>query len=1079
MSIYQEPTLITAFSRVSRAAFRYVPLFLLSFAMLASGFAQTTGSIQGKVKNASTGKLVSNAIVTIEESGRSARTDEYGVYRISNVDSGEYTVSASFVGMRGQPISVSVGSGVSTSGDILLVSIRVAAELDDEEVFELAAFEVDGSENFDSNAIALNEQRNSENLISVQHADAFGEIAEGNIGEYLKNLPGVSVNYVAADVRSIKMRGMSPAFTQVTVDGSQMASAGSGNKIRSFELEQVSLANVEHLEVSKLPRPDMAANAIGGSVNLVSKNAFALGKQFNYKVSINFNDEETSLGTTPGWNADAERSKVLPGVELNYSDVYLEDRLGLALTYKQSNMFNVQQRFRWREWQKSPDGGDGDFEDVYFKRLEVQDGPKKTSRESFSSNLDFKVNDNTMLTVKGQVNFYDSTFINRNASWRIDDLDTLPDGMTGSTDSVSDNSYTFGGDRGIGYGGSFRGKYGNTYHVDIGMKHNTGNWVVDYGYTQSEATNHYGDVDRGHMETWESGNRSGSEYIVFNQGNSNMEAFSDIMVYDEDMNLLPNRGLSLEKHELRRTRHRPKESVDRISGFRFNARRNFELGEHSGYFQFGVRTSRQEREGAQFEIRYAYDGYDEDGEQIWLSDVKDETFSGHSPGFGYEGFDWPSPNQIHTIFYGDQSVWSFDAQRAIDRTISTWFEMTEDIDAAYAMAQMKFLDNRLSVLAGARYEDTTTAGFQPIAGSANNYVNSSTDYHFDTTQVSQGYDGFHPSVHVKYDVNENILLRLSYANTIGRPDFGDMFGVTSFSAPNVDNGEDPESPDYRLTPLDTLGRVNVTNPGLLPRESDNLDLTAEYYYNDSSVFSVSLFQNDMTNFIKKVTRPLVAEDVDLYGLPDFVIGSAVSESDAMNYGLDFDDEDGGVAIGGTFNYEINVATNVSKAKIEGLEINWKHDLNNLGDVFKGSSVYANGTFLSTTADGDASPFANDFRDFAKKTVNFGYMFERGPIDIKLRWNIRGDEIGGNSTTFTLNGEAQSVALFREERKSLDFDFGYKINDRAALFVNARNLNDAAHRQGYYMANGAGERKFLLEREERFGTQWTVGVKGKF
>ncbi len=1078
MSIYQEPTLITAFSRVSRAAFRYVPLFLLSFTMLATGFGQTTGSIQGKVKNASTGKLVYNAVVTIEESGRETVTDEYGVYRFSNVPTGEYTITAAFVGMKGQSVTVSVDSGVSSNGDLKLVSKRVAMQLDEEEVFELAAFEVDGSENFDSNAIAMNEQRRSENLISVQHADAFGEIAEGNIGEYLKNLPGVSVNYVAADVRAIKMRGMSAAFTQVTVDGSQMASAGSGNKIRSFELEQVSLANVEHLEVSKLPRPDMAANAIGGSVNLVSKNAFALGKQFNYKVSLNFNDEETSLGKTPGWNADTERSKVLPGVELNYSDVFMEDRLGLALTYKQSNMFNIQQRFRWREWQKSPDGGEGDFDEIYFKRLEVQDGPKKTSRESFSSNLDFKVNDNTMLTVKGQVNFYDSTFINRNASWRIADLSTLPDGMSGSTDSISDNSYSFGDDRGIGYGGSFRGKYGNTYHVDIGMKHNTGNWVIDYGYTQSEATNHYGDVDRGHMETWESGNRTGSEYIEFDQGNSNMEAFSDIRVYDENMNLIPNRGLSLGDHELRRTRTRPKESVDRISGLRFNARRNFELGEHSGYFQFGVRTSRQEREGAQFELRYSYDGYDEDGQQIWLSDIKDEVFSGHSAGFGYEGFDWPSPNQIHGLFYGNQSDWSFDSQRAIDRTISTWFEMSEDIDAAYAMAQMKFLDNKLSVLAGARYEDTTTWGLQPIAGSANNYVNSSTDYHFDSAEVSQGYDGFHPSVHVKYDVNENLLLRLSYANTIGRPDFGDMFGVTTISAPLVDNGEDPMSDDYEVTPASTLGNVDVTNPGLLPRESDNLDLTAEYYYNDTSVFSVSLFQNDMTNFIKKSTRPLIAEDVELYGLPGFVLGSAVTAEDAATFGLDNDD-DGGVAVGGTFNYEIEVATNVAKAKIKGIELNWKHDLNDLNDLLKGSSIYANGTFLSTTADGDASPYANDFRDFAKKTVNFGYMFERGPVDLKLRWNIRGDEIGGSSTTFTLNGESQSVALFREQRKSLDLDFGYKLNDRTALFVNARNLNDAPHRQGYFMANGAGERKFLLEREERFGTQWTLGVKGKF
>ncbi|MDQ8185532.1 TonB-dependent receptor [Pelagicoccus sp. SDUM812002] len=1076
MSNHQKPTLCAAACRASRAAFRYVPLFLLSFAMIATGFAQSTGSIRGQVKNATTGKLVYNAVVTIDETGRETTTDEYGVYRFSNVPNGEYTISADYVGMRGQSVSVSVDSGVSSSGDILMVSRRIAEGTDEENVFELDAFEIDGSENYDANAMALNEQRRSDNLISVQHADAFGEIAEGNIGEYLKNLPGVSVNYVAADVRSIKMRGMSPAFTQVTVDGSQMASAGSGSKIRAFELEQVSLANVEHLEVSKLPRPDMSANAIGGSVNLVSKNAFALGKQFNYKVSLNFNSEETSLGSTPGWNADAERSKVLPGVELNYSDVFMEDRLGLALTYKQSNMFNVQQRFRWREWETSPEG---DVDEIYFKRLEVQDGPKKTSRESFSANMDFKVSDDTMFTLKGQVNYYDSTFINRNVGWRAANLeaDEMPAGYNGSTEDLSDNSYTFGQSNGLYYGGSFRGKYGNTYHIDAGMKHHKGQWDIDYGYTMSEATNHYDSANRGFMATWEVQERQDNQYVEFDQGNGNMNAYSDITVYDSDMNELPNAGINLDGFELRRTRDQPKDAVDRISGFRLNARRNFSLGETQGYFQFGVRTSRQEREAVEHRLQYVYNGYNTDGERIWLSDFKDEVFSGNSPGFGYGGIDWPSANKLYDIFTNNMSDWTYDETYAINHADGQWFEMEEDIDAAYAMAKFEFLDNRLSVLAGARYEDTKVSGAIPVIGSANNYVRSRFDYGFETTAVQDGYDGFHPSVHLKYDVNDKFLLRLSYANTIGRPDFGAMYTPTEYDAPWLGSTSNPNDADWVANnPDNTFGIVEVANPGLLPRESDNIDITAEYYYDDTGVFSVSVFQNKMENFISRINRELTAADAEKWGLPAFVTGAAITQSDIDTYGLE--DE----ALNGEFNYRLEISENVADATIEGLEVNWKQDLDLFTEFLRGSSIYANGTFLSTNAEGGtaASDFDNNFDDFAKKTINYGYLFERGPVDIKLRWNIRGDEIGGSSRSFTFaDGRTVSSGLFREERKSLDFDFGYKFSDRAALFVNARNLNEAPHRQGYFLANAAGERKFVLEREERFGVQWTVGVKGKF
>ncbi|MDQ8205373.1 TonB-dependent receptor [Pelagicoccus sp. SDUM812003] len=1043
--------------------------------MIVDGYGQETGSIRGRVKNATTGKYLSNAQVVVDETGQTAYTNEYGEYRLQNVPVGSHTVTAKFVGLSDGSVMVDVGTGVSSGADISLRSSRFES-LSDEEVFELEAFEVDGSTH-NSDAIALNEQRNSANLISVQHAEAFGEIAEGNIGEYLKNLPGVSVNYVAADVRAIKMRGMSPAFTQVTVDGSQMASAGSGNKIRSFELEQVSLANVEMLEVSKLPRPDMSANAIGGSVNLVSKNAFAQGRQFSYKLSMNFNDEEASLNPTPGWEADTKRTKVLPGVELNYSDVFMDDRLGVAMTYKQSNMYNVQQRFRWREWELEPEGGNGGPEDVYFKRLEIQDGPKKTTRESFSSNIDFKVNDDTTFSFKGQVNSYDATWFNRNVGWRINDLDAdeTPDSVSGSTDDVSDNSYTFGEERGISYGGSFRNKYGNTYHLDAGMKHYVNDWEIDYGYSHSEATNHYADSARGMMETWEAGGRGDEAFIEFNQGNGDMVAFSDIKVYDEDMNLLPDRGLTLSNFELRRTRERPKESVDRISGLRVNARRNFTWGENQGYFQFGVRTSRQEREGYQLELRYDYEGYNKDGERIWFDTIRDDKFSGHSPGFGYEGFDWPSIYKIHDLWSTNRTRWELDGNRAVNNTIGTWFEMQEDIDAAYAMGQLEMLDGKLSVLAGARYEDTSVWGLVPEV-SSNNYVNSATDFFFETSERTSNYDNIHPSVHIKYDINKNLLLRISYANTIGRPDFGDMFGPTVIETPELDNGLDPDDPDYELTDANARGTIEVTNPGLLPRESDNFDITAEYYYSDTGLFSVSVFKNDMTNFIKTVTRDATQADLEFYKLPQFVLGNTpVTQADIDRWNLHPN------TLGTTFVHELEATTNVADATIEGLEVNWKQDLDfdGLPAWLQGSSIYANGTFLSTNAEGDASPYQNDFQDFAKKTVNYGYLFDYGPLDFKLRWNIRGDEIGGSQRGYMLNGVEGDAALFREERKSLDFDLGYRINDRATLFLNARNLNDAPHRQGYYLPDSSGERQFILEREERFGTQWTVGVKGQF
>ena len=124
---YKEPTQFSALCRVSCAALKRVPLFLLSFMLLASGFAQSSGSIRGTVKNQANGKLLANALVTIEGTGKTTYTDEYGVYRFSGVASGEYTVRASYVGVGAGNVTIAVDSGVSSGADIVLKSSRYSA----------------------------------------------------------------------------------------------------------------------------------------------------------------------------------------------------------------------------------------------------------------------------------------------------------------------------------------------------------------------------------------------------------------------------------------------------------------------------------------------------------------------------------------------------------------------------------------------------------------------------------------------------------------------------------------------------------------------------------------------------------------------------------------------------------------------------------------------------------------------------------------------------------------------------------------------------------------------------------------
>jgi len=53
----------------------------------------------------------------------------------------------------------------------------------------------------DGAAIAINEQRFAANIINVVSADEFGFVAEGNVGDFLKLLPGVTIDYGGGDAR--------------------------------------------------------------------------------------------------------------------------------------------------------------------------------------------------------------------------------------------------------------------------------------------------------------------------------------------------------------------------------------------------------------------------------------------------------------------------------------------------------------------------------------------------------------------------------------------------------------------------------------------------------------------------------------------------------------------------------------------------------------------------------------------------------------------------------------------------------------------------------------------------------------
>lgn len=232
----------------------FVPRLLLAALLLglslpAALFAQAgSGAIEGRVLNAGNNRYLNNARVTVEGTNLETFTDAFGGFRLDNVAAGQ-----------------------TLAHNVELTSKERYGE---EKVVQLDTFVVASQRDYEGDAMSTNEQRYAGNVKVVVSSDSFGSVNEGNPGEFLKYLPGITVDYVAADVRTVSVRGFASSFTNVYWDGMRMTSSASGASNRIFEFEQVSINNTSRTEVSKVPTPEMPSDSLGGTINFISKNAF-------------------------------------------------------------------------------------------------------------------------------------------------------------------------------------------------------------------------------------------------------------------------------------------------------------------------------------------------------------------------------------------------------------------------------------------------------------------------------------------------------------------------------------------------------------------------------------------------------------------------------------------------------------------------------------------------------------------------------------------------------------------------------------------------------------------------------------
>ena len=141
---------------------------------------------------------------------------------------------------------------------------------------ELQEVQVKGA--FQGQKKAINTQKNNLGITNVVSADQVGKFPDSNIGDALKRISGINVQYDQGEARFGQVRGTSADLSSVTINGNRVPSAEGDT--RNVQLDLIPADMIQTIEVSKVVTPDMDGDAIGGSINLVTKNS-------PYKRTIN------------------------------------------------------------------------------------------------------------------------------------------------------------------------------------------------------------------------------------------------------------------------------------------------------------------------------------------------------------------------------------------------------------------------------------------------------------------------------------------------------------------------------------------------------------------------------------------------------------------------------------------------------------------------------------------------------------------------------------------------------------------------------------------------------------------------
>ena len=232
--------------------------FLTFLTLINIGLSQSS-IITGTIKDSKTKKPLVGANVFLLGTSLGTITNDNGTYQISNVDPGKYFLKATYIGYESKNIEINVPINKKITELIELAYKTLEGETI--EVTAQARGQID----------AINKQLNAKSIKNIISSDRIQELPDANAAETLARVPGLSIKREGGEGNKVVIRGLSPKYNKVTVNGTNLASTDKDD--RSTDLSMISQYMIDEIEVTKAGTPDQEADVLGGTVNFKLKKA--------------------------------------------------------------------------------------------------------------------------------------------------------------------------------------------------------------------------------------------------------------------------------------------------------------------------------------------------------------------------------------------------------------------------------------------------------------------------------------------------------------------------------------------------------------------------------------------------------------------------------------------------------------------------------------------------------------------------------------------------------------------------------------------------------------------------------------